>query len=107
MMMMLMLLPASSPGVLDLFSVAIVAMVGIRTRQARKERLDRNASSLTVCTGTLHFCRVPCIDIFTHTDISHRSRQQSIMPLVHITWLPKACRTAATRKEVADAVIKV
>ena len=29
------------------------------------------------------------------------------MPFVHITWLPKACRTAAVRKEVADAVIKV
>ncbi|GAX25539.1 hypothetical protein FisN_28Hh007 [Fistulifera solaris] len=28
------------------------------------------------------------------------------MPLVHVTWLPKACRTAATRKEVADAIIK-
>tara|TARA_B110001452_G_C14922869_1_gene322707 strand:- start:144 stop:353 length:210 start_codon:yes stop_codon:yes gene_type:complete len=25
---------------------------------------------------------------------------------VQITWLPKACRTAAVRKEVADAVIK-
>jgi hypothetical protein len=29
------------------------------------------------------------------------------MPFVHITWLPKTCRNAATRKEVADAVIKV
>ena len=29
------------------------------------------------------------------------------MPFVQITWLPKACRTAAARKEVADAVIKV
>ena len=28
------------------------------------------------------------------------------MPLVHIAWLPKACRTAAVRKEVAAAVIK-
>ena len=28
------------------------------------------------------------------------------MPFVHITWLPKTCRTAATRKEVADAVLK-
>ena len=28
------------------------------------------------------------------------------MPFVHIAWLPKACRTAAVRKEVADAVIK-
>ena len=28
------------------------------------------------------------------------------MPHVHIAWLPKACRTAAPRKEVADAVIK-
>jgi hypothetical protein len=28
------------------------------------------------------------------------------MPFVQITWLPKACRNAATRKEVADAVIK-
>ena len=25
------------------------------------------------------------------------------MPFVHITWLPKTCRTAATRKAVADA----
>ena len=31
----------------------------------------------------------------------------SIMPLVHITWLPKACRTAKVRKEIADAVMKV
>ena len=29
------------------------------------------------------------------------------MPFVHITWLPKACRTAAVRQQVADAVIKV
>eukprot|EP00934_Nitzschia_sp_Nitz4_P007112 Nitzschia sp. Nitz4//scaffold428_size8251//2713//3075//NITZ4_009132-RA/size8251-processed-gene-0.40-mRNA-1//-1//CDS//3329551632//7102//frame0 len=29
------------------------------------------------------------------------------MPLVHITWLPKACRTAAVRKEIAQAVIEV
>jgi hypothetical protein len=29
------------------------------------------------------------------------------MPFVHITWLPKACRTAVVRKEIADAVIKV
>lgn len=29
------------------------------------------------------------------------------MPFVQITWLPKACRTAAVRKEVAEAVIKV
>mmetsp|Transcript_128285 Transcript_128285/g.191194 ORF Transcript_128285/g.191194 Transcript_128285/m.191194 type:complete len:83 (-) Transcript_128285:134-382(-) len=29
------------------------------------------------------------------------------MPFVHITWLPKACRTATVRKEVADAVMKV
>jgi hypothetical protein len=28
------------------------------------------------------------------------------MPFVQITWLPKACRNAATRKAVADAVIK-
>jgi len=28
------------------------------------------------------------------------------MPFVQITWLPKACRTAAVRKEVADAVMK-
>lgn len=28
------------------------------------------------------------------------------MPFVHITWLPKTCRNAAVRKEVADAVIK-
>ncbi len=29
------------------------------------------------------------------------------MPFVQITWLPKACRTAAVRQQVADAVIKV
>jgi hypothetical protein len=29
------------------------------------------------------------------------------MPFVHITWLPKTCRSAAVRKEVAEAVIKV
>jgi len=29
------------------------------------------------------------------------------MPFVQITWLPKACRNAAVRKEVADAVMKV
>ena len=28
------------------------------------------------------------------------------MPFVQICWLPKACRTAAVRKEVAEAVIK-
>ena len=28
------------------------------------------------------------------------------MPFVQITWLPKACRTAAVRQAVADAVIK-
>ena len=29
------------------------------------------------------------------------------MPLVHVTWLPKACRTnPAVRKEVAKAIIK-
>jgi phenylpyruvate tautomerase PptA (4-oxalocrotonate tautomerase family) len=28
------------------------------------------------------------------------------MPFVHIAWLPKACRTAEVRKEVASAVIK-
>eukprot|EP00529_Nitzschia_sp_RCC80_P040106 CAMPEP_0113490684 /NCGR_PEP_ID=MMETSP0014_2-20120614/27173_1 /TAXON_ID=2857 /ORGANISM="Nitzschia sp." /LENGTH=82 /DNA_ID=CAMNT_0000384463 /DNA_START=69 /DNA_END=317 /DNA_ORIENTATION=- /assembly_acc=CAM_ASM_000159 len=29
------------------------------------------------------------------------------MPFVHVTWLPKACRTAKVRKEIADAVMKV
>lgn len=29
------------------------------------------------------------------------------MPFVHITWLPKACRSARVRKEIADAVMKV
>ena len=29
------------------------------------------------------------------------------MPFVQITWLPKACRTAAVRKEIVDAVMKV
>jgi phenylpyruvate tautomerase PptA (4-oxalocrotonate tautomerase family) len=28
------------------------------------------------------------------------------MPFVQVTWLPKACRTAAVRKEVADAIMK-
>jgi phenylpyruvate tautomerase PptA (4-oxalocrotonate tautomerase family) len=28
------------------------------------------------------------------------------MPFVHVAWLPKACRTAEVRKEVASAVIK-
>ena len=28
------------------------------------------------------------------------------MPFVQIAWLPKACRNAAVRKEVADAVLK-
>ena len=29
------------------------------------------------------------------------------MPFVHITWLPKACRTAQVRQEIAKAVMKV
>jgi phenylpyruvate tautomerase PptA (4-oxalocrotonate tautomerase family) len=29
------------------------------------------------------------------------------MPFVHITWLPKSCRTATVRKEIADAVMRV
>ena len=28
------------------------------------------------------------------------------MPFVQVTWIPKACRTPAVRKEVADAIIK-
>ena len=28
------------------------------------------------------------------------------MPFVHITWLPKACRTAKVRSEIAEAVMK-
>lgn len=28
------------------------------------------------------------------------------MPFVHVTWLPKACRTEKVRKEVAAAIIK-
>lgn len=28
------------------------------------------------------------------------------MPFVQITWLPKACRTAAVRRDVAEAVLK-
>jgi len=28
------------------------------------------------------------------------------MPFVSISWLPKACRTAAVRAEVAEAVLK-
>lgn len=31
----------------------------------------------------------------------------AIMPFVHISWLPKACRTAKVRQEIADAVMKV
>ena len=29
------------------------------------------------------------------------------MPFVQITWLPKACRTAQVRQEIAKAVMKV
>ena len=29
------------------------------------------------------------------------------MPFVHVTWLPKACRTAKVRKGIADGIIKV
>lgn len=28
------------------------------------------------------------------------------MPHIHVAWLPKACRTPAVRKEVADAILK-
>jgi len=28
------------------------------------------------------------------------------MPFVQVTWIPKACRTAAVRKEVAEAIMK-
>lgn len=28
------------------------------------------------------------------------------MPFVHIAWLPKTCRNARVRKEIADAVMK-
>lgn len=35
-----------------------------------------------------------------------RLNSGTTMPNVHITWLPKACRTAAVRKEIAAAVIK-
>mmetsp|Transcript_8684 Transcript_8684/g.23556 ORF Transcript_8684/g.23556 Transcript_8684/m.23556 type:complete len:90 (+) Transcript_8684:114-383(+) len=28
------------------------------------------------------------------------------MPFIQITWLPKACRNAAVRQQVAEAVIK-
>eukprot|EP00966_Prymnesium_polylepis_P251862 5822637-Prymnesium_polylepis.2 len=28
------------------------------------------------------------------------------MPLVQITWIPKACRTPEVRKQVAEAVLK-
>ena len=28
------------------------------------------------------------------------------MPFVHVTWLPKASRNAAMRKEVAEAIMK-
>ena len=40
--------------------------------------------------------------------VSSRSRdaRRHTMPFVNITWLPKACRNAAVRKEVADAVLK-
>mmetsp|Transcript_36516 Transcript_36516/g.40770 ORF Transcript_36516/g.40770 Transcript_36516/m.40770 type:complete len:83 (+) Transcript_36516:93-341(+) len=29
------------------------------------------------------------------------------MPFVHIAWLPKTCRNAKVRKEIAEAVMKV
>jgi hypothetical protein len=61
-----------------------------------------------------------CLISVTHHDVTLISSSNSqhlqavcgrhfdqIMPFVHITWLPKTCRNAATRKEVADAVIKV
>ena len=28
------------------------------------------------------------------------------MPFVHVAWIPKACRNAAVRKEVSDAIRK-
>lgn len=28
------------------------------------------------------------------------------MPFVHVAWIPKACRNAAARKEVAEAIRK-
>ena len=37
---------------------------------------------------------------------SHATLVGTTMPFVNITWLPKACRNAAVRKEVADAVLK-
>ena len=42
-----------------------------------------------------------------HSKFSSLTRRSShTMPFVNITWLPKACRNAAVRKEVADAVLK-
>ena len=37
---------------------------------------------------------------------SRSHKNQTSMPFVHITWLPKACRSPAVRKEVSDAVMK-
>eukprot|EP00956_Cyclotella_meneghiniana_P003434 scaffold4172_cov67-Cyclotella_meneghiniana.AAC.10 len=28
------------------------------------------------------------------------------MPLIHVTWLPKACRNSEVRKQVAKAIIQ-
>ena len=41
------------------------------------------------------------------TDTTYKPKYSTTMPFVHITWLPKTCRNAAVRKQVADAVIKV
>ena len=38
--------------------------------------------------------------------LSRSHKNQTSMPFVHITWLPKACRSPAVRKEVSDAVMK-
>ena len=46
-------------------------------------------------------------DTHTCTTGSNKQPTTSTMPFVHISWLPKTCRTAAVRQQVADAVIKV
>ena len=41
------------------------------------------------------------------TSFSQRSSPTLFcMPFIHVAWLPKACRTPQTRKEVASAIIR-
>ena len=48
--------------------------------------------------------RQRCTSVALHLTRSHKN--QTSMPFVHITWLPKACRSPAVRKEISDAVMK-